>query len=239
MKDDQRLIDETRRHNRAIDVPIGNLVRKARADGHSIPCKRGCDACCYEPTFITHFELAPIVERLRQLSDAELQEIEQRIDAWHDGVIAAGLNPENVPESHDDMRTYHRAHLACPLLDLERHECRIYSDRPIACRGYYLLDQDPSACANRANVLTVRTINMGPVVAEPVFHFLHTWARLFRKDESVVVIEAMLAYWLRLLWPVVRDPSKSIVEWMLAFERGAIARDAIRTPGSARHVAKP
>lgn len=216
--DSRELIDETKRYHRAIDVPVANLVKKARAQGHTIPCKRGCDACCYEPTHVTHVELAPLIERLRHMPTAELDEIERRIEAWFFAMTNAGMDPQLIPEAPEEMRRYHRLHLACPLLDLEKHECRVYAERPLACRCYWLINQDPSACANRAEEPTVNTLDFREVAAAPVMAFLSKWAKA-NKREELSIIEFMLTFWLREAWPLVRDRSKSIPDWMLAVER--------------------
>jgi Fe-S-cluster containining protein len=36
----------------------------------------------------------------------------------------------------------------CPLLDRERHRCMAYEERPIACRGHYIIDEPASKCAH-------------------------------------------------------------------------------------------
>lgn len=222
MIDSRSLAEETRRHYRAIDVPVARLVAKARAEGHTIPCKQGCDACCYDVTHVCHFELAPLIERLRQMPNALLDEIETRIADWTARMKAGGLEPDSLP----DVRTYHRLHLACPLLDLEKHECRVYAVRPVACRCYYLINDDPAVCANRANVPTVTIMDHRATIAGPVFAWLERWARMTKRKE-VPVIDAMLPFWLSEAWPIVRDRSHSIVSWMLAIEKRFEALQAV------------
>ena len=36
---------------RVFDVRMDVLVTEARRLGHSVPCKLGCDACCYDVTY--------------------------------------------------------------------------------------------------------------------------------------------------------------------------------------------
>lgn len=53
---------------REFDVNMGTIVQAARAQGYAIPCKEGCDACCYDVAYTTEVELALVVERIRRMS---------------------------------------------------------------------------------------------------------------------------------------------------------------------------
>src|SRR5271157_1734511 len=122
------------------DVHASALVRKARETVH-VPCKAGCDACCYDVAWVLPPEGEEIAERVRSMPARKRQGVVDRIRAWHEGMRAAGLDPDDI---RPDLRAYHRARLACPLLDVETHRCMVYDVRPMACRGHYVVAEDAS-----------------------------------------------------------------------------------------------
>lgn len=96
---------------------------------------------------------------------ARREEVLARVDAWMAGMRAAGLDPE---ESYPDLRTYHRARLACPLLDQEHHRCTVYEVRPMSCRGHFVLARDASPCANRAEMPVITEMRVTEPAARAV-----------------------------------------------------------------------
>ncbi len=211
----------TRRHLAMFDEYAAHLTSQARAEGHSIPCRKGCGACCYDVTEVAHFEIAPLIEHLRELPAEVLDVIERRLHAWREGMLAAGLDP-TLPGP--DLRTYHRAHLACPLLDLVTHECGVYAVRPLACRGHYLIDQPAEVCSNRADVPTVQTLTMDEGLGVVLRSLLKDYAGITGSRTEVDVGSSTLQGMLLDAWPLVRDPGLSIVEWMVAQERADVRK---------------
>jgi Fe-S-cluster containining protein len=146
-----------RRAHRVFDVYAGALVRKARREGHAIPCGRGCDACCRDVAWITMPEARELAERVASMPTARRELVLAGVRAWFDGMAAAGLPPE---AAHPSVSAYARARLVCPLLDVERQECTVYSVRPLSCRAHYVIAPDASGCANRAEVPTVTSLDL-------------------------------------------------------------------------------
>lgn len=138
-----------------VDVYLSAVVKKARGLGHSIPCRDRCDACCYDIAWCTPIEAREIVERIWSMPEKTREAVVEALSVWWDKMQAAGLDPSNPKP---DLRTYHRAHIACPLLDPEEHRCRVYDLRPLSCRAHYVLAPDASVCANRANVPEITTL---------------------------------------------------------------------------------
>lgn len=155
-----------RRTHAAWDVAVQSLVRRARAEGHSIPCKLGCDACCYDVARTLGVEAPELAERVRAMPTVKRQRVVEAIRAWFAGMWAAGLDPANISP---DIQAYHRAHLACPLLDIEHHRCMVYDIRPLACRGHYVVAPDARVCANRAEVPEVTTLEYEDETIDKVF----------------------------------------------------------------------
>lgn len=128
------------------DVSVEQLVRRARDAGHTIPCKRGCANCCYDIAIVSHLEMPPIIERLRRMDFAELQTVAIAVEDWAQRARAAGVDQMSA---EPNAQVYFRAKLACPLLNQETSDCRIYENRPVACRGHYVFNVTPEHCANR------------------------------------------------------------------------------------------
>ncbi len=141
----------------AFDVRVGALVRKARQEKHSIPCGEGCSACCYDIAWALQPEAREIAERVQSMPTRRRAKVLESLKTWFAGMRAAGLDVDNhMP----NVSAYARAHVACPLLDLETRRCMVYAVRPLACRGHYVLAGDASGCADRANNPTVITLTV-------------------------------------------------------------------------------
>jgi Fe-S-cluster containining protein len=198
------------------DVAIGRLFKKAREEGHSIPCKRGCDACCYDAALPTHLEMPPIVKRLRQMP-AELQvKIRARIIHWVNAMKAGGVDPF---KSEPDIQAFHRVHEPCPLLDLERHECMVYDVRPFACRGHHVVNVTPAVCANRATEPAVPSLELDDIVVPMV-------SRVVADEKApggdFYVSVGLLPAMLMAIWPLVENPTRSISKWVEKANRAGI-----------------
>lgn len=137
------------------DVEASRLLRKVRSDGMTVPCGPRCDACCYDVAWVVAEEAQELVERVRSMPLLKRERVLRACQEWLDGMRAAGLDPDNI---RPDLRTYHRAHVACPLLDREEHSCMAYDIRPMACRGHFVTAPTAAVCANRMNEPVVQTV---------------------------------------------------------------------------------
>lgn len=190
------------------DVEVGRLFGLARAQGNTIPCKRGCDACCYDVALITHLELPPLIEALRAMSPEARKGVRDKISKWMDRAEAAGIDPFSPQE---DIRPYLRARLACPLLDLEKHECQVYAARPVACRGHHVINATAAACANRAKVPSIPYLDMQQVVVP----FIRVLAYDHAGPGACFSLSiGLLPTLLIAAWPLVENPDLSIEEWL-------------------------
>jgi Fe-S-cluster containining protein len=144
---------------REFDVAAAQLVKRARTEV-SVPCAAGCSACCYDVAWVLQPEVDEIAERVRSMPTAKRERAVERTRAWLAGMRAAGLDPDDV---RPDLRTYHRARLACPLLEDDR--CTVYDLRPLSCRAHYVVAPDASGCANRAEEPTITTLEMPDLLA--------------------------------------------------------------------------
>lgn len=105
------------RLRRAQAAAHADLVQRAEAAGRPVQCRGlGCNGCCRGLVGLSWAEWAAI---RRRLTDDDLRAI-------------------------PDPRTVDLVTLRCPLLDAAGG-CRIYSDRPIVCRGYAALTP-PERC---------------------------------------------------------------------------------------------
>ena len=94
-------------------------------------CARGCDACCYLHVVATVPEILRIASFVRaNQSITEQALIRQRIDQEIE------RTQKQTAEERRRMR------IPCPLLDIEKRECKVHEVRPAACRGWNSLDAE-------------------------------------------------------------------------------------------------
>lgn len=190
------------------DVAIENLFKKARAEGSTIPCKKGCHACCYEAVLMTHFEAEPFVEALRALPKDVRRGIKLRLLEWFKRMKKAGIKFAGEP----NRSAYYKVHVACPALDPETKTCLIYAARPIACRAHHIVDASPEVCSNIVNQPSVPSLMLNDQLNIP---FL-TWVMGKHETPSGTLMMAMgmLPLFLWAVWPLVEDRSLSVDDWI-------------------------
>lgn len=88
-------------------------------------CKKGCSHCCYIDVEITKDE----AELLAKVCD------DNDFTPDMDMLRALSKGKANVP--YEDR--------ACIFLDKEKGECKVYGNRPLACRKYFVVN-DPDRC---------------------------------------------------------------------------------------------
>lgn len=104
-----------------------------------IPCKRGCSACCLGPFDISAADMALLEEAFRALPKKAREEVVARA---REQMREVGLLEPEWEAPHDIASIGERrfdavcsalAKAPCPLLDA-KGACRVYKDRPLACR---------------------------------------------------------------------------------------------------------
>ena len=95
------------------------------------PCRKGCGNCCRQ------------LARIPQLTRAEWQLLQQGLSALPKAEFAAVVRNIASPAVEGP------APVTCPLLDVERDACRVYAQRPVACRAYgFYVQQDKGMYCN-------------------------------------------------------------------------------------------
>lgn len=101
-----------------IHAEVDERVRQIREQHADWPCMKGCDRCC------RHLAAVPLVSAaewdllasgLAALPPAEQQAIRREVEE----LAAAPVRP-----------------VVCPLLERASGSCRVYAQRPVACRSY-------------------------------------------------------------------------------------------------------
>jgi Fe-S-cluster containining protein len=122
---------------------------RARREGHTVSCAKGCGACCRQLVPISATEARHLVAVIAALPPERAGAIRKRFEEAHSRLEAAGLPPRGHPETEKPAYrefglAYFRQSVACPFL--EEESCSIYSDRPLVCREYQVTSP-PAACA--------------------------------------------------------------------------------------------
>lgn len=103
-----------------------DVGRRTRATGEAHawwPCRRGCDTCCRRLADIPRLVRAEwelLQEGLAALAPDVRSAVLARIEE-----LAAAQREERLPR-----------HVTCPMLDEVEGACRVYAQRPGACRTY-------------------------------------------------------------------------------------------------------
>ncbi|MBA5866684.1 MAG: hypothetical protein GDA67_08340 [Nitrospira sp. CR1.3] len=124
-----------------------------------LPCRAGCSHCCIGPFAITVLDVHALQEGLKQLSDSERGEIQERAIGQTAEMEAAYPQLKQTPfldhwaEVEID-RLVNQFHTApCPALG-ENGLCRLYDNRPLTCRSMGLPIEEGSLTQGACSVQT-------------------------------------------------------------------------------------
>ena len=108
-------VPRTKRVFSWFDKVMSTMIEKAREEGLSIPCGKGCDACCYDVALVTQYEMIPLIAHLQGFDPQKKQLVLRQLMEWKEKLAKVGIKPLAV---EPDLRTYYAQRVACPLLDL-------------------------------------------------------------------------------------------------------------------------
>jgi Fe-S-cluster containining protein len=175
-----------------IDVGIG----RQRAQGRTITCRKGCDACCRaQPVPVTPAETLAVARRVQAMPAARQARVRAR---FADGVARlreAGLfdtqlrdEPTTSPQQALAVTaTYFSLGLACPFLD--DGACSIHADRPFVCRQY-LVTSPATLCADPLNA----PVAVVPMPLRPVSAMLKAATAVAGRPQLTVPLMLALVY---------------------------------------------
>lgn len=150
---------------RSLDEAILEAASDALAkESLAISCRRGCAACCRKLVPVSAMEARWIVEVINELPEPTQRAVRSRFAAARRRLHEAGLLDKllHLDELTDDEcwavgLEYFRRWITCPFL--EQEECRIYPERPLACREY-AVTSPPENCFPDSSTRTVRCLNL-------------------------------------------------------------------------------
>lgn len=117
------------------------LLGKLQSEGNTVPCRKGCQACCRYLVPISAPEALRLWEQLSVMPPSQRRRLLSSCVAASRRVLDAGPlpaadRPANAPTAASQLsRWYSSLHLDCPFL--RRGACEIYSNRPLACREHF------------------------------------------------------------------------------------------------------
>lgn len=116
------------------DRELSGILKKAKDQGHVIPCKEGCFWCCMEPLYCSRQEAELVVDRIQEMPVPEQDRIKALVRDWKSRFVASGLHRTEEVNAFE----YRKLRLWCPLLKDGR--CLVYADRPTGCRAHIAKD---------------------------------------------------------------------------------------------------
>lgn len=175
---------------------IGHATAQVAANGQSVSCRAGCDACCHQLVLVSTVEarrLAALVDAMPEPRRSEIRHrftvADQNIAAWDRAADYDRWVTHGNAEDHDIIAAYFKLDMPCPFLEASR--CSIYEDRPLVCREYLVttpakncdhLDDEqmpirmvPSACTHLALRHLEAPADDGKAAAVPLTRVLR-WA---------------------------------------------------------------
>lgn len=201
----------------AFDQHVAGSIELARTSrGSTVPCKRGCSACCSEPLIVTQYCMPPIIEKIRAMPKAERAAIKKRIVEWVRLLHEKGIHRDST-DPDLDFAAWHRAPKpVCPLLDRATGDCSVYEARPIGCRSHVVVDEDPSACDRADSSKGISVL----LFTEPATKTLaHCMAHSVGEARDVPLLMLLLPSMLARAWVLVENPGLHYFEWFQEIER--------------------
>lgn len=137
---------------RVADGLVDLAAQRARAEGRSVSCRKGCGACCRQVVPISEVEARHIGQVVEALPEPRRTEVRGRFERARMRLAEAGLLErfeEREGFEEGEVRAIGLAYfgLGIPCPFLEDESCSIHADRPIACREY-LVTSPAANCAD-------------------------------------------------------------------------------------------
>jgi len=132
-----------------------------------LPCRAGCSQCCIGPFAITVLDVHALQEGLKQLSDSERDEIQERAIGQTADMEAAYPQLKQSPyldhwaEEEIDRLVNQFRTAPCPALGKDGL-CRLYDNRPLTCRSMGLPIEEGSLTQGACSVQTFVPIRRLP-----------------------------------------------------------------------------
>jgi len=160
------------------------FLDELRRSGHSLPCRKGCTACCYYLVPLSVPEALVLVEQtsvMPQPQRASLIEacmssagriLEKGPDLFGSGYFTPSQSPDDTAVAVADW--YAGLELDCPFLS--DGLCTIYAERPLACREHFATGS-PCRYADLASLgqsTTPATVSVLSALAELTAHLEHS-----------------------------------------------------------------
>jgi Fe-S-cluster containining protein len=153
---------------------VASAVEAAHAKGHTIPCTKGCGACCRQLVPVPPTEAHRIRDLVHDLPEPRRSEIRARFADARRRLQQAGLLEASLDlgQISKERRTefgleYFRQGIPCPFL--EEESCSICPERPLVCREY-LVTSSAEHCA-RPTPETVRCVPVPALVSKALARF--------------------------------------------------------------------
>ncbi len=138
-------------------------VRHFENNGKTIPCRKGCAACCHYIIVLTPPDAFCLVEQIlaypRQQRKKVIKSFSKAND-WFEQQHSGNANQAGV------LSWYHDLRYPCPFL--HKNLCTIYENRPIVCREWVALGTNRQ-CQNGNRVRRVLpSVHIGDVLKQLV-----------------------------------------------------------------------
>lgn len=166
---ERRKEEAERRHaldraNKQMQLEVRRLYTRFESETHeeiktselNISCRKGCAHCCEQAVVVSIFEARFIVANNRSTVLQVLDEL--RAQEALDKELTRSLGIQHTLEAGTNECHGYLADFAdrwfdlrkpCAFLDPRTKFCRIYEDRPLACRAHFVVEEPPERCAER------------------------------------------------------------------------------------------
>ena len=178
------------------EAVIARGVAQERAQGRTITCSKGCDACCRaQPVPVTPAETLALARHVQSLPAAPQARVRARFAHGVARLREAGLfdtlirdEPTTSPQQALAVTaTCFGLGLACPFL--EDGACSIHADRPFVCRQY-LVTSPATLCADPLNA----PVAVVPLPLRPVGAMLKAATAVAGREQLTVPLMLALVY---------------------------------------------
>lgn len=158
-----------------------------------IPCKKGCDRCCYQFVVVSVPEAMYMIGELMKWNVGRDWIKEHHKLLNEQAAFCKGYTEARLGEFQDK---WFEAQKPCFFLERDSHTCKIYDRRPIVCRAHFTLDS-AEKCAGPV-LQEIKLLQQTPALVEAIAASMLVGKNLRINDSlcplPIAVIWALVGY---------------------------------------------
>jgi len=176
------------------DLTVADCLARARSEGRTISCSKGCSRCCREQLVaVSPPEAFALLENLAAMPPGRRARFSTRLAETERAASEAGFLDLLPPDGRLDAdgrarlsRAWTKLALPCPFLE-EDETCGIHPLRPMKCREFHV-SSPPELCGTAQERWEVPTIRLDGALCRLA-------GELEGQGEQVAMLQLIVPWW--------------------------------------------